>query len=686
MTKNYLNFLKSTFFHLKKFNKEKEEQLWNGGVTTIEELEKTYSENLLFEDINNKYIESIRAIENKNIKYFKKKITPDEYYRIAYSFYNDVIFLDIETTGLSREYCYITMIGWIYRGKYKYFIKGNDISELKSDLESAKIIITFNGAIFDLPFIKHEYPGLNIPLLHIDLRFFAKRYNYTGGQKNIEEILKFRRKNKSINGKEAVVLWYKYLKNDTNSLKLLIQYNYYDVLGMTYILDNILKKHILGKQFKIKRLKEEIYLFFKNVNKLEITLSEEIYNKTQEFIKGSPFSLKYNHIVSTSKRSKSFKVIGIDLTGSSKKSSGCSVIFDSYARTLLIDTDEKLINFIIEENPDIVSIDSPLSLPHGRTKVEDDDIYREFGIIRACERELKKRGVGVYPCLIRSMQGLTKRGINLAKEIRKLGFPVIESFPGAAQDVLRIPRKRTDISLLKEGLIDFGIRGDFEYKDISHDELDAITSALVGVFFWTGNYEALGDNNEDYLIIPEISLKDNKWKDKIVIGLSGPVFAGKTTIARIIEKKNFHYIRYSQVIEDIMKQKGLAINRESMQTYGLYIFQEKGQYWLNKELAKRFPAEGNIVIDGMRHPEDYTFMIETFGPNFYFMFVNANYELRKERYNKMGFNVSDCKKVFNHDVESNIKKIQNKYDYLIENEGSIDDLKKNVYEIIKILK
>jgi dephospho-CoA kinase len=135
-----------------------------------------------------------------------------------------------------------------------------------------------------------------------------------------------------------------------------------------------------------------------------------------------------------------------------------------------------------------------------------------------------------------------------------------------------------------------------------------------------------------------------------------------------------------------MKQKGLAINRESMQTYGLYIFQEKGQYWLNKELAKRFPAEGNIVIDGMRHPEDYTFMIETFGPNFYFMFVNANYELRKERYNKMGFNVSDCKKVFNHDVESNIKKIQNKYDYLIENEGSIDDLKKNVYEIIKILK
>ena len=61
--------------------------------------------------------------------------------------------------------------------------------------------------------------------------------------------------------------------------------------------------------------------------------------------------------------------------------------------------------------------------------------------MRECERELKRRGVNVYPCLIPSMQKLTARGIRLARSLRERGIPVIESYPGAAQDIMRIPRK-----------------------------------------------------------------------------------------------------------------------------------------------------------------------------------------------------------------------------------------------------
>ena len=53
--------------------------------------------------------------------------------------------------------------------------------------------------------------------------------------------------------------------------------------------------------------------------------------------------------------------------------------------------------------------------------------------MRESERELKRRGVNVYPCLIRSMQRLTARGIRLAGTLRERGLPVIESYPGAAQ-------------------------------------------------------------------------------------------------------------------------------------------------------------------------------------------------------------------------------------------------------------
>ena len=46
------------------------------------------------------------------------------------------------------------------------------------------------------------------------------------------------------------------------------------------------------------------------------------------------------------------------------------------------------------------------------------------------------------------MRMLTERGIHLAARFRALGIPVIESYPGAAQDIMRIPRKRAGLEYL----------------------------------------------------------------------------------------------------------------------------------------------------------------------------------------------------------------------------------------------
>jgi len=102
------------------------------------------------------------------------------------------------------------------------------------------------------------------------------------------------------------------------------------------------------------------------------------------------------------------------------------------------------------------------------------------------------------------MQKLTERGIRLAKEFRRLGYKVIESYPGAAQDIMRIPRKKASLDDLAGGLASFGVKGVFLSGQPSHDELDAITSALVGDFYLTGDYEGLGNEREDYLIIPQL--------------------------------------------------------------------------------------------------------------------------------------------------------------------------------------
>jgi len=93
--------------------------------------------------------------------------------------------------------------------------------------------------------------------------------------------------------------------------------------------------------------------------------------------------------------------------------------------------------------------------------------------------------------------------MRLTQHLRELGFNVIESYPGAAQDILGITRKKISTEELKQGLMDFGLVGQFEYNKVTHDELDAITSALVGYFYLSDWYEALGNEDEGYLIVPK---------------------------------------------------------------------------------------------------------------------------------------------------------------------------------------
>ncbi len=173
------------------------------------------------------------------------------------------------------------------------------------------------------------------------------------------------------------------------------------------------------------------------------------------------------------------KIAGIDLTGSEQKASGVAFLYGSNrVYTLRLKTDVDIVERVRAEKPDLVSIDSPLSLPEN-----PDKIYRD------CELTLKRRGIGVYWCLLPSMKALTMRGIALAAKLREAGLDVIESYPGAAQDILGIPRKNKGIQLLADALKEYGIQGNF---NVSHDELDAITAAIVGRLYREDKYEALG--------------------------------------------------------------------------------------------------------------------------------------------------------------------------------------------------
>lgn len=664
--------IKSTFIHLPSIGRKTEKSFWKSGIQTWDDyLQKESQSSLFFDKTLSILKDSFESYEKKNIDFFAQTLHKQEYYRLALSFPEEVLFLDIETTGLSSYYDYVTMVGWSKKDQYDYYIHGlSDISKLKETINSSKIVVTFNGSIFDIPFLKAHFDSLNFPIAHIDLRFLARSNGLEGGQKNIEEIIGFKRSKtlSQTDGFVATLLWDEYKWGKKTSLEKLIAYNHSDIEGMKAILDYCIKNI-----YK----KNKLYLYFEKpfeFKKYKSTLDKK---SIKEFVKSNdiPFdkksTLKFKQLFS--KINRNIKIVGIDLTGSQEKASGVAFLNNHLVKTSLILTDDEMIEEIIKFKPHVVSIDSPLSLPKGRLTVFDDDPTRdEFGILRECERVLKKRGVNAYPTLLPSMQKLTKRGIELASKLRAKGYPVVESYPGAVQDIIGLPRKQASLTMLKKGLGIFGLKGEFLKKEVSHDELDAITSAIVGIFFLSRDYEAIGSLDENLMIIPNL---ESEQKDKKIIGITGEIASGKTTISKILEQKGFYYIRYSAILEDTLREYDIEPTRENLQDLGAELSQD--QYKLSMILYKNIKDKNRVVIDGLRHLEDYTFFFEMFNFRFELFSIETQQPIREQRYiNKYGSN--NYKDIIKYSVEENIKSLSLKANRIIKNDASINDLKKQI--------
>lgn len=148
-------------------------------------------------------------------------------------------YLDIETTGLSRFYHDITVIGvYLVNGSGGRLVQvvGEEVTKdnLLEALTGVDTIYTYNGSRFDLPFIR---ACLGVDLAdryhHHDLMYDCWRNNLYGGFKAVEAQLGIYRQLEGIGGAEAVELWWRY-KNygDEDALATLLQYNEEDVVNL----------------------------------------------------------------------------------------------------------------------------------------------------------------------------------------------------------------------------------------------------------------------------------------------------------------------------------------------------------------------------------------------------------------------------------------------------------------------
>ncbi len=155
-------------------------------------------------------------------------------------------YLDIETTGLSQFFDYITVIGILRcdgRGNELIQLVGGEVTRgnLITALRDVNTIYTYNGARFDLRFISNSL-GIDLATeyYHRDLMYDCWRCNLYGGFKAVERRLGIPRRLQGIGGYEAVKLWWSYLKGgNQRALATLLEYNKEDVVNLKVLRERL---------------------------------------------------------------------------------------------------------------------------------------------------------------------------------------------------------------------------------------------------------------------------------------------------------------------------------------------------------------------------------------------------------------------------------------------------------------
>ena len=230
--------LPHTFIHLPNIGTVTERALWEEGIHTwqdfcsVESLpSRIRSQAPSLRDIVS---ECMIRLNEKDATYFSRTIPRSDSWRMYADFRHNAAFLDIETTGLSPEYSIITLVGILDRDGYHSYVYDQNLSDLREALEQYDLIVTFNGASFDLPFIESHFGEVFKHTAHIDLRFVLNRIGQKGGLKSIERRLSVGRPSEltTLDGFDAVRMWRMWELGSQGALDTLIRYNAEDVFSL----------------------------------------------------------------------------------------------------------------------------------------------------------------------------------------------------------------------------------------------------------------------------------------------------------------------------------------------------------------------------------------------------------------------------------------------------------------------
>ncbi|MBI3356742.1 MAG: ribonuclease H-like domain-containing protein [Nitrospirae bacterium] len=160
---------------------------------------------------------------------FASRLQSRDHWRFYDTCRSSTVYLDIETTGASPHDGEVTVVGLHRNGRTTSLVRGETLTadRLQAELDQCKLLVTFFGAGFDVPYLRATFPRLRLPKPHFDLCFAARRLGLRGGLKHIEQEVGIERDPalRGLDGWDAVQLWSQWHRGDRAALDLLLAYN-----------------------------------------------------------------------------------------------------------------------------------------------------------------------------------------------------------------------------------------------------------------------------------------------------------------------------------------------------------------------------------------------------------------------------------------------------------------------------
>jgi dephospho-CoA kinase len=178
-----------------------------------------------------------------------------------------------------------------------------------------------------------------------------------------------------------------------------------------------------------------------------------------------------------------------------------------------------------------------------------------------------------------------------------------------------------------------------------------------------------------------------------VVAIVGMAGAGKSEVTRMFEKNGFKKVRFGDITEEEIKNRGLELNEENERHVREQLRKEHGMSAYAKLNLPRIDASlksSNVVVDGLYSWEEYTLLKARYGERFNTVAVWSSQAARHARLRNRAKRPLPVEEAASRD-RAEIENINKggpiaMADFTIINEASLKELEKETERVLSALK